>query len=80
MTSLIHPSHLFRPLPDVVHPSNPQHLVHRLNLLVNALVALHLPDDDFQSGLCLIIQISQILIQLTGQEQRLYSPDLCPLR
>ena len=50
-------------LPDTVHSPSPQHLVLRLHLPVNALAALYLPDDDVQSGMHLLVLVSQAMIQ-----------------
>ena len=61
--------HLHSPIPDVVHPLYPLHLILGLDLFGDALTDSHLLYQLKKHGLCLIVQIGKITVQLAGDLQ-----------
>ena len=55
--------------PDIIYPANPCHLVGNFQCLGNALSLGHLPDDDVQPLLRLLVNIGKIAVQAAAEQQ-----------
>ena len=59
----------YSPIPDVIHPLYPQHLILGLELFRNALTNGRLFYQLKEHILCLLVQIGKITVQLAGALQ-----------
>lgn len=55
--------------PNVVHPTDPSHLIDCFQRLSNTLSFHHLLDDGAHHFLCLLVNVGKVAVQLATQQQ-----------